>query len=54
MLKETLMFILFPIGRIFKYMFCEVEYIIDSFPMKVGYNIHICRCKVFRDERYRR
>ncbi len=31
-LKEILMFILLRIGRIFKYMCCEMEYIIDSFP----------------------
>lgn len=33
-LKETLVFILFRIGRIFKYVCCEMEYIIDSFPVR--------------------
>nr|WP_143751847.1 hypothetical protein [Maribacter sp. 4U21] len=37
-LKETLMFILLRIGRIFKYMCCGMKYIIDSFPMKACHN----------------
>jgi len=52
-LKETLMFILLRIGRIFKYMCCEMEYIIDSFPVKACHNMRIGRCKLFRDEKYR-
>ena len=52
-LKETLMFILLHIGRIFKYMCCQMEYIIDSFPVKACHNIRISRCKLFKDEKYR-
>lgn len=52
-LKETLMFILLRIGRLFKYLCCEMEYIIDSFPVKACHNIRISRCKLFRDEKYR-
>lgn len=52
-LKETLMFILLRIGRVFKYLCCEMEYIIDSFPVKACHNIRIRRCKLFRDEKYR-
>ena len=52
-LKETLMFILLRIGRVFKYLCCEMEYIIDSFPVKACHNIRISRCKLFRDEKYR-
>lgn len=52
-LKETLMFILLRIGRAFKYICCEMEYIIDSFPVKACHNIRIGRCKLFRDEKYR-
>lgn len=52
-LKEVLMFILLRIGRIFKYMCCEMEYIIDSFPVKACHNIRISRCKLFREEKYR-
>ncbi|UAB86205.1 IS982 family transposase [Zunongwangia sp. SCSIO 43204] len=52
-LKETLMFILLRIGRVFKYLCCEMEYIIDSFPVKACHNIRINRCKLFRDEKYR-
>jgi len=36
-LKETLMFILLNIGRVFKYISREMEYIIDSFPVKAYY-----------------
>ncbi|TVZ27485.1 DDE family transposase [Gillisia sp. Hel_I_86] len=52
-LKEILMFILLRIGRIFKYMCCEMRYIIDSFPVKACHNIRISRCKLFREEEYR-
>lgn len=52
-LKEVLMFILLRIGRVFKYICCEMEYVIDSFPVKVCHNIRISRCKIFRDEKYR-
>lgn len=52
-LKEALMFILLRIGRIFKYMCCEMEYIIDSFPVKACHNIRIGRCRLFRGEKYR-
>ncbi|MCM4157221.1 hypothetical protein [Gramella sp. AN32] len=37
-LKETLMFILLRIDRAFKYICCEMEYIIDSFPTKICHN----------------
>jgi len=52
-LKEVLMFIFLRIGRVFKYLCCEMEYIIDSFPVKVCHNIRISRCKIFHDEKYR-
>jgi hypothetical protein len=52
-LKETLMFILMRIGRVFKYMCCEMEYIIDSFPVKACHNIRVGRCRLFRDEKCR-
>ena len=52
-LKELLMHIFFSIGRIFKYIHCEMEYIIDSFPVKVCHNIRIKRCKLLKGEEYR-
>ena len=52
-LKEILMFILLRIVRVFKYVRCEMEYIIDSFPVKACHNIRISRCKFFRDKKYR-
>lgn len=45
-LGETLMFIPLQIGRVFKYISCEMEYIIDSFTVKVCHNIRISRCKL--------
>ena len=52
-LKEILMFIFLRIGRVFKYLCREMEYIMDSFPVKVCHNIRISRCKIFRNEKYR-
>ncbi len=52
-LKEVLMFILLCVGRIFKYLCCEMEYIIDSFPVKACHNIRISRCKLFKGKKYR-
>lgn len=52
-LKLTLKFILLHTGSIFKYMCCEMEYIIHCFPVKACHNIRIGRCKLFRDEGYR-
>ncbi len=52
-LKEVVMFILLRIGRVFKYLHCEMEYIIDSFPVKACHNIRISRCRLFREEKYR-
>lgn len=52
-LKEMLMLILLKIGSIFKYLCCEMEYIIDSFPVKACHNIRIGRCKLFKEEKYR-
>lgn len=51
--RELLLFLFFEIGRIFKYIDCELEYIIDSFPVKVCHNIRIKRCKLFQGEQYR-
>jgi len=52
-LKDILMFILLEIGRLFKYLCCEMEYIIDSFPVKACHNIRISRSKLFKEEKYR-
>lgn len=52
-LKELLMAIFFGIGRVFKYVQCEMEYIIDSFPVKVCHNIRISRSKLIKGEEYR-
>lgn len=52
-LKEILLLIILGIGRIFKYICCQMEYIIDSFPVKACHNIRIKRCKLFKNEKYR-
>lgn len=52
-LKETLLFILLRIGRVFKYLCCEMDYIIDSFPVKACHNIRISNSKLFKGKRYR-
>lgn len=43
-----LMWMFLEVGRMFKYMGCEMEYIIDSFPLKVCHNIRISRCKLLK------
>ena len=40
-------------GRLFKYVYAELEYIIDSFPLKVCHNIPISRSKLLKGEQYR-
>ena len=40
-LKELLLFLFLSIGRLFKYLSCEMEYVIDSFPVKGCHNIRI-------------
>jgi hypothetical protein len=52
-LIELLMNIFLNIGRVFKYIDCEMEYIIDSFPVKVCHNIRISRSKILQGEQYR-
>ncbi|WP_103072046.1 IS982 family transposase [Aquimarina sediminis] len=52
-LKELLLFLFLSIGRLFKYLRCEMEYVIDSFPIKVCHNIRINRCKLLKGEQYR-
>lgn len=52
-LRDTLMFILLQIGSAFKYIRCDMDYLIDSFPVKVCHNIRISRCKLFKGNQYR-
>lgn len=47
-LKELLLFVFFSIGRLFKYLCCQMEYVIDSFPVKVCHNIRVRRSKLLR------
>ncbi|WP_330444595.1 IS982 family transposase [Flavivirga abyssicola] len=52
-IKDLMLLLFFEIGRVFKYIYCEMEYIIDSFPVKVCHNIRIKRCKLLQDEQFR-
>lgn len=52
-LKQTLLFILLSVGRVFKYLCCEMDYIIDSFPVKACHNIRISNSKLFKGKSYR-
>ena len=49
-LKANLMAVLLPIGRILKCLHCQLNYIIDSFPVKACHNLRINRCKLFKGE----
>jgi hypothetical protein len=47
-----LMWMFLDIGRLFKYVCCEMEYIIDSFPLKVCHNIRIHRSKLLQGKQW--
>ena len=50
---SLLMWMFLDVGRLFKYVYAELEYIIDSFPLKVCHNIRISRSKLLKGEQYR-
>jgi len=50
---SLIMRLFLDIGRIFKYIYSELEYIIDSFPMKVCHNIRISRSKLLKGKQWR-
>lgn len=52
-IASLLMWMFLDIGRVFKYVCAELEYIIDSFPLKVCHNIRISRSKLLKGEQYR-
>ena len=47
-----LMWLFLDMGRMFKYVCSEMEYIIDSFPLKVCHNIRISRSKLFKGKQW--
>lgn len=51
--QPLVMWMFEEMGRLFKYICGEMEYIIDSFPLKACHNIRISRSKLFRDEAFR-
>jgi hypothetical protein len=47
------MWMFFDIGRLFKYVYAALEYVIDSFPVKVCHNIRISRSRILKGEVWR-
>ncbi len=52
-LAALVLWLFLHLGRWFKYVCGETQYIIDSFPLKVCHNIRICRCKLLKGEQWR-
>ncbi len=52
-LQTLLLWLFEQTGRLFKYACCELEYIIDSLPLKVCHNIRISRSKLFTGRQWR-
>ena len=52
-LQTLLLWLFEQTGRLFKYACYELEYIIDSFPLKVCYNMRISRSKLFTGKQWR-
>ncbi len=50
---SLIMWMFLDIGRLFKYVCAELEYIIDSFPLKVCHNIRIRRSRLLKGEQWR-
>jgi hypothetical protein len=50
---SLIMWMFLDVGRVFKYVYAELEYIIDSFPMKVCHNIRISRSKLLKGKQWR-
>jgi hypothetical protein len=51
--QSLLLWLFLEMGRLFKYVCAELEYIIDSFPLKVCHNIRISRSKLLKGEAWR-
>jgi Transposase DDE domain len=52
-LAALVMWMFLDIGRMFKYVCAELEYIIDSFPVKACHNMRISRCKLLKGKQWR-
>ena len=52
-IASLLMWMFLDIRRLFKYVCAELEYIIDSFPLKVCHNIRISRSKLLHGKQWR-
>lgn len=51
--RALLLWMFLDIGRAFKYVNAELEYIIDSFPLRVCHNMRISRGKLLRGNQWR-
>ena len=52
-ISSLLLWLFLDIGRMFKYVSAELEYIIDSFPLRVCHNIRISRSKLLQGNQWR-
>jgi hypothetical protein len=52
-LQSLMLWLFLELGRLFKYICAELEYIIDSFPLKVCHNIRISRSRLLKGEQWR-
>ena len=50
---QLIMWMFLDVGWRFKYVCAELEYIIDSFPLKVCHIVHISRCKLLKGKQWR-
>jgi hypothetical protein len=50
---SLIMWLFLKVGRLFKYVTAELEYIIDSFPLKACHNIRISRSKLLKGKQWR-
>jgi hypothetical protein len=51
--QSLMLWLFLEMGRLFKYICAELEYIIDSFPLKVCHNIRISRSRLLKGEQWR-
>ena len=42
------------VSKYFTHIYCEMQYIIDSFPVPVCKNMRIANCKILKQEKYNR
>lgn len=53
LLRELIYNLFMQVGYYFKYISCELSYVLDSFPVAVCDNIRISRCRLLQGEQWR-